>query len=65
MNHIICTPINLHNPATQRGKTARIDYLREMAFFEEYGRAKYDDSRYNLAKTGDFFCFVHTSDDVM
>lgn len=65
MKHVICTPINIKNPSTEHGKIARKDYFREKAFFHEHGRSKYDDSRYNLAKVGDLFCFVHASDDIM
>ena len=57
--YIICTPINLVSPTTSDGKKARMDYLREQAHFEEYNKARWDDSRYNTAKIGDYFAFVH------
>jgi hypothetical protein len=64
---VIATPINLDKPSTTNGVKARIDYLREhktTVSFSNSG-ARWDDSRFNNAKIGDYFAFVHQSENRM
>lgn len=64
---IVLTPINLDRPSTLNGKKARIDYLRESENSSsfELPTAKWDDSRYGNAKTGDYFGFVHQNRNIV
>ena len=62
MDHIILTPINLDKPSTINGKKAKNDYLREISnssSFKLPSTAKWDDSKHNTAKVGNYFGFVH------
>jgi hypothetical protein len=59
---LIMTPINLKKPTTKEGIKARTDYLREEPEFNE-GKPKWDDTRYNKAKIGDLFAFIHQANN--
>ena len=64
LSKIIVTPINLvskETSLTQNGRKARIDYLRELNNFDT--SPKWDDSKYNTAKIGNFFGFVNHLED--
>jgi len=67
MRHIIITPINLERPSTALGKKARTDYLREQEHSASFKIpiAKWDDSRFNSARVGDYFGFVQQKKDLI
>jgi hypothetical protein len=67
MPHIVITPINIDRPSTDLGKKARTDYLREQensAYFK-IPIAKWDDSKFNSARVGDYFGFVQQTKDIV
>lgn len=49
---------------SSKTKKARDDYKREQNFFNTNNMSpKWDDSKYNTAKIGDMFAFIHSIED--
>lgn len=67
MRYIIITPINLERPSTDLGRKARTDYLREKEHSASFKIpiAKWDDSKFNSARVGDYFGFVQQNKDLV
>lgn len=54
-SYIICAAISKKN------KKAVANYEFERQYFDNYDKAKWDDGKYNSAKIGNYFAFVHRS----
>ena len=60
MTHITLAPINLNSPRSRFGKIGRDNYVLEMRHFGigDGINPRWDDSRHNTSRVGDFFGFV-------
>lgn len=64
--HVVMTPINLvskNTHLTELGKKARSDYHREK--IPENKMIKWDDSKNNDSKIGDYFAFVRQAENIV
>lgn len=65
MTKLVVSPVNIISTyVSGNTKKAREDYKREQKYFNsENISPKWDDSKYNRAKIGDMFAFIHNIED--